>query len=133
MKGILVMLNEENYVIGYCENGFTAEGYSLKSIDEKYLDKYEILKNGETMEQKYEANEFFKENMIYFKEENNELIFDEVKKKNAEKLKKESEKRNIQNEIINLEMKKQMFIQRDWDTREIEREISKLENELQNL
>lgn len=130
MKKIKVMVDDLSYVTSYCDYGYNADNYIEVDLGDKYFDIYKTYKNDEVIEEKYEVNDLFLSDYKHLKLENGVLIFDENKKSAEEKEKKQQEIEELQNQIIDLEMKKTMYIARKWDTSNIDEEIKIFENKM---
>lgn len=130
MKKIKVMVDDLGYVTSYCDYGYNADNYIEVDLDDNFFDIYKTYKNDEVIEEKYEVNDLFLSDYKHLKLENGVLIFDENKKIAEEKEKKQQEIEELQNQIIDLEMKKSMYIARKWDTSKIDEEIKIFENKM---
>lgn len=139
---IKVVLNKEKYIKSYVEYGDIEDSTVEVDVPSSNFYKEETYKfewNGKKFEptQLIESREILNDNFIenykYYKYENNTLIFDKEKKKTEEKKKIEEKKVEIQNQIIDLEMRKQMFISKNWDISSVEKQIKELEDKLRDI
>lgn len=130
MKKIKVMVDDLGYVTSYCDYGYNADNYIEVDLDDNFFDIYKTYKNDEVIEEKYEVNDLFSSNYKYLKLENGALFFDESKKLAEEKEKKQQEIEELQNQIIDLEIKKSMYVARKWSTVKIDEEIKNLEDKM---
>lgn len=134
MYKIKCSLDEEGYIRSYTDAAFKVEGEFVEVIiRDEYLSKKVTMVDDIIVETNYILKDFFEDNFMFFKVENNVAIFDPIKKKDKQITFINRNIHDVRIEILKQEELKRTFESNGWDTSEIVKELESLHIKEQEL